>query len=116
MCLTTLIVTQWQDYGRLHRSRSNLILHLLAVPVFLLANVALLVELLTGHWMLAGICLLTMLVGFAAQGLGHAKETERPVAFTGPWNLLVRTFVEQWITFPRFVLSGGWASAFKASA
>lgn len=116
MRLTDLITLQWQDYGRVHRSRTNLILHLVAVPAFLLANAMLAVCLVLGHWLLAGLGMLAMLVAFAAQGLGHARETERPVAFTSPWNLLLRTFIEQWITFPRFVLSGGWASAFKASA
>ena len=47
----------------------------------------------------------------ALQGRGHRKEPVPPEPFTGLGNALSRIFLEQWITFPRFVLSGGWLRA-----
>jgi len=35
--------------------------------------------------------------------------------FTGPLNAMSRIFLEQWVTFPRFVLSGGWSHAMRAA-
>jgi hypothetical protein len=31
-------------------------------------------------------------------------------------NAVARLFLEQWITFPRFLLSGGWSRALRTSA
>ena len=42
------------------------------------------------------------------QGIGHKREAEPPVPFDGPGDFLARVFVEQFFTFPRFVLTGGW--------
>ena len=51
----------------------------------------------------------------AAQGRGHGREAVRPVPFRGAADVAVRIVVEQWVTFPRFVLSGGFARAWTAS-
>ena len=55
-----------------------------------------------------------MLITLAAQGRGHSVEAERPVAFRGPFDFVARFFVEQWVTFPRFVLSGGFARSWRS--
>jgi len=49
------------------------------------------------------------------EGRGHARESERPTPFDGPLDFASRFFVEQWITFPRFVLSGGWRRNLRAA-
>jgi uncharacterized membrane protein YGL010W len=59
-----LLEWQWSDYSAKHQDRTNLRLHIVAVPLFEIAVVTLIVS---------------------------------------------RFFAEQWITFPRFVLSGGWS-------
>jgi hypothetical protein len=51
----------------------------------------------------------------AAQGRGHKGEATRPVPFRGPLDVVARLFVEQWLTFPRYVLSGGFAQAWQAA-
>ena len=38
-----------------------------------------------------------------------------PIPFRGPIDVGSRIFVEQWVTFPRFVLSGGLAQAWRAA-
>lgn len=56
-----------------------------------------------------------MAAAVAAQGRGHAREATRPVPFRGAADVAVRIVVEQWVTFPRFVLSGGFAAAWRAA-
>ena len=36
------------------------------------------------------------------------RERETPVPFDGAVDFVSRFVAEQWVTFPRFVLSGGW--------
>ena len=33
---------------------------------------------------------------------------QAPMPFSGPDDVVTRLLVEQWVTFPRFVFSGGW--------
>lgn len=105
---------QWEGYGRTHRSRSNLLLHVVFVPLFLAGNVALLVALIEGRWILAlGAAALTG-IAIAIQGRGHRQEPLSPEPFTSPFNALSRILLEQWVTFPRFVLAGAWTRALRA--
>jgi hypothetical protein len=57
-----------------------------------------------------------MALAVALQGRGHAVERTSPAPFRGPLDVVARLFAEQWITFPRFVLSGGFARAWRASS
>ena len=58
---------------------------------------------------------IAMGTGLALQGKGHKLERVPPEPFTGPANAIARLLLEQWVTFPRFVLSGGWRRALKRS-
>jgi Protein of unknown function (DUF962) len=107
-----LIAWQWQGYADNHRGRFNLLLHLVAVPAFIAGILAFVRLLIAGHWLAAGIPLLLAVVAFGVQGLGHSREAMAPVPFDGPLDFLGRVFVEQFITFPRFVLSGQFARNF----
>ena len=108
-----LLAWQWEGYARYHQSRANLLLHIVLVPLFLAGNVALIVGILRLSWMesLTGIVL--MAFSMALQGRGHRIEAVPPVPFSGPVNALSRIFLEQWISFPRFVLTGGWSRSFS---
>lgn len=103
-----ILAWQWSSYDRNHRDRGNLLLHFVAVPAFVGAALALATCLLRGFWFAAALAFLLMLVAFAVQGIGHKREAEAPIPFDGPGDFLARVFAEQFITFPRFVLSGGW--------
>jgi len=122
-----LLSWQWHGYADNHVVRANLALHLVTVPLFdagLIATVSWLVAAIaaaaSGHaqptlgWLVAGIA--SMLVALAAQGRGHRGEPVAPVPFTGPGDFVSRFFVEQLVTFPRFVLSGGWLAAWRGRA
>lgn len=103
-----LMAWQWRNYGANHRDRGNLLLHFFAVPAFIGATLAMLDSLWRGWWFGAGLSLLVMIVAFGLQGIGHKREREPPVPFDGPGDFLGRVFIEQFITFPRFILSGDW--------
>jgi hypothetical protein len=109
----SLLAHQWSGYLAFHRSRANLLLHIIAVPAFLLANVALILVLLLGAWIPAGVTAAVMALALIAQRRGHRLEPTPPEPFTGPVNAMLRILAEQWVTFPRYVLSGQWLRAFR---
>jgi len=111
-----LLAWQCEGYPRYHRSRANLLMHIVLVPLFLAGNVALIVGLIGAAWLLALAGLVTMAISIALQGRGHRGEATPPEPFTSPLNALSRIFLEQWITFPRFVVSGGWLRAVRESS
>ncbi|MGZ5845862.1 MAG: Mpo1-like protein [Ramlibacter sp.] len=113
MSVSELLRWQWQGYARYHQSRSNLLLHLIVVPLFLLGNLALLWAAVRGSWLLAALAIAAMVVSVAAQGRGHAREPVPPEPFTSRSNAVSRILCEQWVTFPRFVVSGGWSDALR---
>lgn len=106
MHTSSLLRAQWEGYARYHQSRRNLLLHIAFVPLFLASNVTLLVALIERRSLLAlGAAALTAL-SLPIQARGHRNEPVPPEPFTSPSNALWRILLEQWVTFPRFVLSG----------
>ncbi len=109
-----LFAWQWSLYRDGHRDRRNLAIHAATNPIFLAGTCAVVLSPLAG--VVAGVAgALAMLATVAAQGRGHAGEKARPVAFRGPGDFVARFFAEQWVTFPRFVLSGRFAEAWRRS-
>lgn len=106
--MSALLRQQWEGYARYHQSRFNLLLHIVLVPLFLVSNVALVMALVQRSWSVAIVAVVVMVLSVAFQGRGHREEPVPPEPFTGPVNAVSRIFLEQWVTFPRFVLSGGW--------
>jgi len=103
-----LLAWQWRDYTAKHRDRGNLLLHIVAVPLFQLATLVLIYGLARGR-AIAGVAALAGLgLAVLLQGRGHRREGETPTPFAGAGDFVTRFVVEQWVTFPRFVLSGGW--------
>jgi len=110
----SLYRSQWEGYGRYHQSRLNLLLHIIFVPLFLTGNVTFLIALVERRWLIAvGAAAITGL-SIAVQGGGHGQEPVPAEPFTGPLNAVSRIMLEQWVTFPRFVLSGGWRGALRS--
>jgi len=103
-----LLAWQWSDYPARHRDPGNLLLHIVVVPLCQLATLMLAYGLVSGRVGAAGLGALGMTVSIVAQGRGHRRERERTTPFTGAGDFVTRFFVEQWVTFPRFVLSGRW--------
>ena len=106
----------WAGYRRVHADRRNLIVHLIAVPLFAASFLALLVFSMRADYMSAAIALLGALVGMVLQGRSHRLEPEAPLPFSGPRNFLRRWFTEQFVTFPLFLLSGRWWQQYRAAS
>ena len=103
----------WSDYLRVHADRSNLLIHIFAVPLFIAAFPALLLAAAAGRWSLAFAAGAAALFAMAMQGRGHRLETKPPRPFTGPGNFLRRWFTEQFVIFPLFVFSGRWLQQYR---
>jgi len=110
-----LLAWQWAHYRGGHVDRTNLAIHAISNPLFLIGSI-LPVLAIAGGWWLAPIGLALMIVAIAAQGRGHRREPTAPIPFRGAGDVVARLFVEQWVTFPRFVLSGGFAQAWRGMA
>ena len=116
MRINELLHWQWQGYPRYHRSRNGLLAHILLVPVFLVANVWLIAALVRGSWLVALTAAAAVVASIALQGVGHRFEALPPEPFTGAANSVLRILLEQWVTFPGFVLIGGWSSALRRAS
>jgi len=111
----SLLAWQWALYPAGHRSRTNLVVHVLTVPLFWIGTlVAIAAPFVAPIWTPLG--LVVMVGAVAAQGRTHAGEAVAPVPFSGPRDVLGRIFCEQWVTFPRYVASGGFARAWRGVA
>jgi hypothetical protein len=109
-----LLAWQWASYAAAHGNRRNLLIHALTNPLFLLGCLALPASLAFGGWLApAGVAAIA--VAMLAQGRGHAQETTPPAPFRGPMDVVARIVVEQWVTFPRFVLSGSFLAAWRTA-
>jgi hypothetical protein len=107
----SLLTWQLSNYPDAHRTHNNLVVHLLTVPLFMGGTVAIALAWLS-PWLLFGVA--AMMLSMVLQGRGHAHEPAPPRPFRGVRDVIVRIFAEQWITFPRFVLSGGFARAWRS--
>lgn len=98
-----------------HRSRANLLIHIVAVPLFQVGTLLLVCSALQRAAVVAGLSVACLVASLAMQAQGHRLEAEPPAPFRGAGDLIRRIVAEQWITFPRFVLSGGWYKNLKAT-
>ena len=108
-----LLAWQWSDYAAKHQHRVNLLVHVPAVVLFWIGTVVLVCSAISRSLIELAIALACLVISVAVQGRGHRLEPEEPVPFNGAGDFVSRLFVEQWITFPRFVLSGGWYRALR---
>jgi uncharacterized membrane protein YGL010W len=121
MTFPELLEKQWSDYPERHKNKVNLLIHIVAVPVVWLAAIqafgALLLVLMPG---VAGLGILfwaLVLVGVSlfAQSRGDAMEAIKPPPFAMTKDYAISVAAEQFVTFPRFVLTGGWLKNFQAA-
>ena len=115
MNFSELLEWQWRDYADKHRNHANLIIHIIAVPILWLGAINFLSALL-----LAGLVHAlggALLIGLSlfAQGKGHEMEKTPPEPFKDTMSFVQRVIAEQFVTFPRFVLSGQWYANLRAA-
>jgi len=103
-----LLEWQWSDYAAKHRNRTNLLVHIVAVPLFQVGTVVMAYAAIRLSGAATGLAVACMVGALVAQGRGHRLEREAPEPFNGAGDFVNRFIAEQWVTFPRFVLSGAW--------
>lgn len=103
---------QWQDYARYHEDRGNLLLHIFAVGLFWVAALSLVIGAVRFSILTMVLAASALLISMVLQSMGHKKEANPPVPFTGKADFFKRFLSEQFVTFPRFVLTGGWFKIF----
>ena len=121
MNLADLIEKQWSGYSERHRNKTNLLIHIATVPLVWIAGIQLfgsLLLLVSGLGAFKFIVWAAILIGVAlfAQSHGNAMEAVKPAPFTNWKDFAINAAVEQFVTFPRFVLTGQWLRNFQTAA
>ncbi len=96
------------DYAGYHQNGVNLLIHIVAVPLFVLATLELLYALVGMQFWAAVAGVVGMMVSLILQSIGHKRESNPPVPIAGPGDFLKRIVAEQFYGFPKFVLTGRW--------
>lgn len=113
MSFRQLVAWAWRETPPVHRNATNLVIHLFAVPLFVIGNLLVVTGIAFKPWLLlAG--LLCIVVSLAMQKFGHSMERMPVPPFTGPRDFLRRLYAEQFCNYWRFLLSGQWYASFKA--
>jgi len=113
MSFSDLVAWAWRETPPVHKSAGNLIIHLFAVPLFVLGHVLALTGVLMAWWLvIAGI--LCIIISIAIQGVGHSLEQQQVPPFTGPRDFLRRLYAEQFCNFWRFLFTGQWYLSFNS--
>jgi hypothetical protein len=121
MTFAEVLNQQWSDYSERHRNKTNLLIHIVTVPLVWFAALDVVGGLLL---MLVGVGGLKLwvyaviLTGLAlfAQSYGNGMEAIKPRPFTNPKDFALNAAAEQFVSFPRFVLSGQWLRNFQTAA
>ncbi|MEO1348001.1 MAG: terminase [Cyanobacteria bacterium J06635_15] len=95
-----------KPYSHVHAHRTNLLIHSVAVPLFILAHVGLVAAISSRKPLPALTCVGVAAASLGLQRKGHALEVQAPEPFSNGWNFATRLYTEQFYTFPKFVLSG----------
>ena len=114
MPLGELVAWAWRETPPVHRTTGNLLIHIVAVPMFVVGHALLVAALVAGRWWLA-VGISCIVVSLALQRLGHAMEPQAVHPFEGPRDFVRRLYVEQFWNFWRFLFSGGWFASLKVS-
>jgi hypothetical protein len=114
MSFPELLSWAWRETPPVHKNRTNLLIHIVAVPMFVLGHVLLLAGLLVDPWLFA-VAIPCVAVSLLAQRFGHSLERDQVPPFTGTRDFLRRLYAEQFCNFWRFLLSGRWYASVRAS-
>ncbi|WP_271407833.1 Mpo1-like protein [Pseudomonas sp. Q1-7] len=99
---------QWRTYSDNHQHPVNLVLHIIAVPIFIVAALSLVSGLFTFSFRPLVLGVIGILASLALQAHGHKLEAVQAEPFNGRRDAVGRLLMEQFVTFPRFILSGQW--------
>jgi len=115
MSFSALLSWAWEETPPVHRNAANLLIHLFAVPLFVVGNILLVAGVVFDLWLLIA-AVLCIVVSLALQKFGHSLEGNPVHPFAGPRDFVRRIYAEQFCNFWRFLLSGQWYANFKTRA
>src|SRR3954462_15900234 len=95
-----LVEWQWSGYPQFHGSKTNLLIHIIGVPRFILSAVNVIWAVAPLQGFFAGFALGGMMTPFMAQAVGLAQQKTPASPFDGPLDALSRIFVEQFFNCP----------------
>jgi hypothetical protein len=110
-----LVSWQFQHYPEGHTDRRNLTIHLITVPLLWLVTLEVIAGVIQGRWLSPVSWLVMFAIAVVLQGRGHKLEHNPPLPFQSKLDVIVRLLTEQYVTFPRYLLSGGFARAWRAT-
>jgi hypothetical protein len=113
MSFPALLSWTWEETPPVHKNAANLLIHLFAVPLFVVGNVLLVIGGVFNFRLLIA-AILCVVVSLALQKFGHSLEENPVLPFAGPRDYVRRICAEQFCNFWRFLLSGQWYASFKA--
>jgi hypothetical protein len=111
MSFSGFVAERLADYPRVHRTRANLAIHILGVPLFWVGFALVGLGAARLSWLEAALGVACMIASVALEGFGHGREPEAAQPFKGPGDFVIRYAFEQLFVFPHFVATGGWARA-----
>ncbi len=112
MTFSELVSWAWRETPPVHTNRANLIIHIFAVPLFVIGHFLLIVGAFINLWILV-FGMFSIIVSLLLQNLGHSLEPTKVHPFTGLRDVLRRLYAEQFCNFWRFLFSGQWFRNFK---
>ncbi|UVM52228.1 MULTISPECIES: terminase [unclassified Pseudomonas] len=104
---------QWRAYPHNHQHPTNLVLHLIAVPLFIVAFLLMVSGVFSLDLASVAIGVIGLLAALGLQRHGHSLEAQASEPFSDRKDAVSRLLVEQFLTFPRFFFSGGWWRAWR---
>ena len=119
MTFPELVDQQWGDYAERHRNKTHLMLKVVAVPLVWLAGVqafgALLLMLMPGVSGFSVLLWALVLVAISVflQYRGAAMEASPPKPFAFTKDTALRLAADNFVNFPRFLLTGEWLRNLK---
>jgi len=113
MSFPALLSWAWEETPPVHKNTVNLLIHLFAVPLFVIGNFLLIAGVFGLRLLIAAI--LCIVVSLTLQRFGHSLEQNPVHPFAGPRDFLRRIYAEQFCNFWRFLFSGQWYASFKGN-
>lgn len=113
---------QWDGYDERHRNKTNLLIHIVGVPVAwlgafqVIGGLLLLLLGVPGGFGMLFWGLVVFGVSVFVQARGDALETVKATLPAQPAELAKHVVAEQFVNFPRFVLLGRWLRNFQSAA
>ena len=112
MAFPELLAWAWSETPPVHKRAANLLIHIFAVPLFVVAHVLFVVGIFSNQWLLIA-ALGCVVVSLAFQSLGHSLERVKPPPFEGARDFVRRLYAEQFCNFWRFLFSGQWYASLR---